>query len=436
MNSQSPRLLKNKPFELMDAIAEVRKYGLHRDPLVANYVFHLQANPEDIELQGLVTEAIQGARERDIKQPNPFRATSPTQQSDLPGDLVVGRIVDAKILWRVPADLFREGFLCVGRPGGGKSTLLRILSAQFHALGVILKIYDRKGDFTMFATFPGFTYLTQTYQSDNALMPALGDTYRKWIPQYFEIIGTILWLLVPSRNRLTKAALQLCEENDVENGGPFPTLHDILKRMKVEKYPVYSKLARYGESGEDRIEGSLLVLGDQIASSHPMDYSKYLNTSTALHLDGIPTDYQASRIGGDVGKVIRAHQCAQMPAARLKTAIVIDEASTVFGKKLAERESNYMLLDNLAQAREFGVAFLIASQSPASLAPQVLACTGIKTLIGGLGLGQDYDLFSSSVGLTKDQQAFIRGLTQPGVACVKDPRWPYPFLVEVGNVNP
>lgn len=112
---------------------------------------------------------------------------------------------------------------------------------------------------------------------------------------------------------------------------------------------------------------------------------------------------------------------------------VIDESQPLFKKSFESKESTYLLLDFLARGREFGCGFLIGSQT-LNLADMVLANTGIKTLVGGLALGSDYDIFASSTGLSREQKEFVKQFTNPGMACIRDPRYPFPFLLEVPKI--
>jgi hypothetical protein len=113
---------------------------------------------------------------------------------------------------------------------------------------------------------------------------------------------------------------------------------------------------------------------------------------------------------------------------------VFDEASTMFKKSHEAGESTYVLTDALSKCREFGIGFIIGTQTLSGLADSVLANTATKTLIGGGGLGTDYDSFASATGMTREQKEFLKQRTSPGQACVKDPRYPFPFTLEVTRI--
>jgi len=113
--------------------------------------------------------------------------------------------------------------------------------------------------------------------------------------------------------------------------------------------------------------------------------------------------------------------------------IVLDEAYPMFQKSHEFKDSTYLLLDYLAKSREFGIGFIIGTQS-LNLADMALANTGIKIMVGGFGLGSDYAAFASATGMTIEQSEFIKRLTLPGQACAKDFRYPHPFTLEVPKI--
>ena len=113
---------------------------------------------------------------------------------------------------------------------------------------------------------------------------------------------------------------------------------------------------------------------------------------------------------------------------------VFDEASTMFKRSHEASETTYVLTDFLAKCREFEIGFLVATQTLSNLADSVLANTATKILVGGAGLGHDYDIFVSAIGLTREQKEFLKQRTRPGQACAKDPRYALSFTLEVPRI--
>ena len=65
------------------------------------------------------------------------------------------------------------------------------------------------------------------------------------------------------------------------------------------------------------------------------------------------------------------------------------------------------------------------------LTDEVFANTATKIAVGGFGHGGDYEAFASAVGLSRSQREFMRTITRPGAAVVKDLRHPHPFTVQI-----
>jgi DNA helicase HerA-like ATPase len=118
----------------------------------------------------------------------------------------------------------------------------------------------------------------------------------------------------------------------------------------------------------------------------------------------------------------------------LTDLFVFDEAASIFRKWYEDRGGTYLLTDYLAQSREFGIGFIISTQNLSNLADTILSNSATKIMVGGAGLGRDYDIFGSAIGLTSEQKEHLKALKSPGVACISDSRYPHPFLLEVPKI--
>ncbi|MBK7092103.1 MAG: hypothetical protein IPH59_10360 [bacterium] len=72
----------------------------------------------------------------------------------------------------------------------------------------------------------------------------------------------------------------------------------------------------------------------------------------------------------------------------------------MFKKFYEVREGTYVLTDLLAKSREWGMGFVIGTQTLSGLADSVMANTAIKIMVGGAGLREDYDAFAGATGMT------------------------------------
>ena len=298
----------------------------------------------------------------------------------------------------------------------------------------MLKIFDRKLDYACLLTYPNFNYWTLVNYLDNWLAPANGVNFIRWLPILAEILGNYLDIRVAARTLFASAALYLWKGRFAGNQMIFPTLRDVRDYIAELRYHPMSHLARYKETLLNRLDGMLAIYGDNICSSRRLNWNEYINSNWAISLDGIPTDYQNLFITVTIAKIFSFVMAENLRSQNLKILFVFDEASTMFKKWHETGEHTYLLTDYLAKSREFGIGFIIGTQTLSNMADSVLANTGIKVLVGGAGLGSDYDVFASATGLTREQKEFLKQRTLPGMACVKDPRYPYPFIMEVPKI--
>jgi hypothetical protein len=279
-----------------------------------------------------------------------------------------------------------------------------------------------------------FTYwLLEDYYT-NWLEPPPGVRLEAWVNTFCEILSNFLDIRVAARSFLASKVVWLCKRQNSVETGIYPTVKDIFYLVRKMKIPLMSHTARYQETIVNRLEGLITVFGDHISSRRRMNWQRYLCTDWAISLDGIPSDLQNLFIATTIAKIMLHRIVNNMRSASLVDLFVFDEGSTVFKRNHEFREGTYLLTDYMAQAREFGMGFLIGTQTISHIADSVLANTAIKVMVGGAGLGGDYDAFAASTGMTHEQKAFLRQLTRPGQACAKDPRYPFPFTLEVPRI--
>ena len=93
-----------------------------------------------------------------------------------------------------------------------------------------------------------------------------------------------------------------------------------------------------------------------------------------------------------------------------------------------------ILSDIVRLVREFGIAFLIITQTLKDLDHTILANTSKKILVGGFGSGIDYQIFGSSIGLPPEKLEFLKKRTLPGQSCVFDYKVGEPFTMIIPNL--
>lgn len=420
--------------QLLDLVQRSQETGLNRDPRFQVLLKYLQTDPEDTEVHQLLLEAIEEAEMANVLSPDPFRATNPIAGDDLPGTVGLGIIPPFGVPWLINPDMLTTSALICGRTGGGKSNLIFLIAAQLLRNNTSVRVFDRKSEYHPLLHFPEFTYTLFDDYYTNWLEPVPGKTVESWITALAELMGNYLDIRVAARGLFVSKALWLYEQRRSTETGKYPTLRNVYQVLRNTKYPGVSHLARYRETLLNRLEGLFAVFGDRICSNRRVRWDKYLNSSWAISLTGKPTDYQNLFISIEVARLMDYKETNNLRSDRAVHVLVFDEGSTMFKKWYETREGTYLLTDYLARCREFGMGFIIGTQTLSNLANSVLANTGIKVLVGGAGVGSDYDIFASATGMSGEQKEFIKQLTRPGAACARDPRYPYPFTLEVPRI--
>jgi hypothetical protein len=298
----------------------------------------------------------------------------------------------------------------------------------------MLIIFDRKKDYACLTAFPNFIYWILKDYFDNWLAPPPGVTFKAWLNFLAETLGNYLDIRVESRAFFASAALWLWEKRLNCSTLVYPTLWEVRDFIKGMNIHIMSNLSRRKETVTNMLDGILISFGDNICSQRKLDWNNLVTCNWGISLDSVATEYQNLFIAVNIGKIVGYFKAYNLRGTGLSLVFVFDEASTMFKKWQEAGEKNYLLTDYMAQCREFGIGFIIGTQTLSNLADSVLANTGCKILVGGAGIGSDYDLFASATGMTREQKEFLKRRTLPGMACMKDFRYSYPFVLEVPKI--
>lgn len=292
-------------------VKRAQMLGLDRYPRFCTYLKHYVINPRDTEIRQILDEMIRGAELHNLQDLDLFRRTNPLLCDDLTGTIGLGFIPPQNVPWLIPPALLTSSMLVTGRSGGGKTNLILLMSYQLlqNRLATV-KFFDRKMDYACLSRFPDFVYWMLEDHYTNWIEPPPGVHFRKWIPTLFEIFANYGDIRIAGRNLLTNATLWLCKERNSTDTGTYPTLKDVLNVIRHRKYPIQSHQARYKETVINRISGLLDIFGDHVCSHKRLNWKTFANSSWAISLDGIPTDYQNLFITVTSAKLLR-HRMAK-----------------------------------------------------------------------------------------------------------------------------
>ena len=298
----------------------------------------------------------------------------------------------------------------------------------------MLMVLDRKEDFKgLTLHYPDFVYFHWKDFYDNPLRPPADDDSEVYFPYFLELFSNNFDFRVATRNLMGRRLKLLYERSGYnENRVHCPTMEHLCDDLERLKIPLISTWARQRETAVDRLQGCLTIFGDNIASRRYADWERLLDIDFGLSLLGVPTDYANFYISVLVLKLLFLKIRKRQLSSKYLNLVVIDECATIFRRMMEMRESAPAILpDLMVQSRESKVGFLLASQGLVDLSYVVQANCARKAVVGGFGLGKDWDIFASSVALDKQKEEFSKSKAEPGYGFGWDPRYPYAFSLKV-----
>jgi len=99
--------------------------GLIKDQSVKTALEQLSVNPYDSECLAHVKGELHNYEIQEVLYPDDFRKTNPTSPNRLGGLIILGIVRHSNIRWGIDQNSLTEHLVCVGRTGGGKTTVIK-----------------------------------------------------------------------------------------------------------------------------------------------------------------------------------------------------------------------------------------------------------------------------------------------------------------------
>jgi ABC-type dipeptide/oligopeptide/nickel transport system ATPase component len=406
---------------------ECAKRGLSEELLVKSALQQLSVNPSDSDCHRIITQAISSHDTRELLHSEPFRRTNPTGNA-VNGTIRLGVVRYTGAAWGLPPKALTNHLGIFGRTGGGKSEIIKsIIKSLRKNQRCKVITFDRKQDFFDSAFDDEFLYFLLKDFRDNWLAPPNGVEDRLWFNIVGEILSTAFELRIAAQGLFVDTLIEL---NTVfkKAGAGYPTLNAVSGQLLLLSKQFRGPSREVSLRLRQRIVASTAILGNAAAAQHCADWQKLTKFNWALSLAGLASSTQSLCITIYFAKTLLYRICNNLRSDELETLIILDEASVIFPRDASKKTS--LLLDYFQQARAFGIGVIFASQSM-NLSDEVFANTGTKISVGGFGHGSDYESFGSAVGLNRAQRDFMRTISRPGSAVVKDLRHGHPFTVQI-----
>ena len=104
---------------------ECAQCGIAEQPDIKTALQQLSVNPQDGECIAHVRSRLQAVAIQEILNPEPFRRTNPTLAYKVSGPILLGKVRHSGVPWGIHQDALTEHLCCVGRTGGGKTTVIK-----------------------------------------------------------------------------------------------------------------------------------------------------------------------------------------------------------------------------------------------------------------------------------------------------------------------
>ena len=257
-------------------------------------------------------------------------------------------------------------------------------------------LFDLKNEFLPLAGLPEVLYFFWDDLRDNILRN-ISVPLEMWLNILSEIFG-YLYLLIPSRNLLLDQIKALFTKWGFTGGEePCPTLIDLYNFLLELHPPGFSRTRGYLEAVLNRISGLINTARPVFNADKGFHTPELLKHHLIIGMGGLYTEARNFIIMVLMARVylLKLYNCPR--GEKLSTLFIIDEASSIFRRSYELNESPYFLSQIVQTARDFGIGFIFSAQSLSDLSHVIQANTDYKILVGGLGLGNDWDQFARLV---------------------------------------
>ena len=109
---------------------ECARCGIAEQPDIRTALQQISINPQDVECIAHVKSRIRTVAIQEILNPEPFRRSNPTRSNKVSGPIFLGRVRHSGVLWGIHQDALTEHLICVGRTGGGKTTVIKKILSE------------------------------------------------------------------------------------------------------------------------------------------------------------------------------------------------------------------------------------------------------------------------------------------------------------------
>lgn len=377
------------------------------------------------------------AKEEFEKSLNPFRPWPTMQEVNeyLSGPLTFGYVNAARSMFGILWDTLCLPILCAGRPGSGKSSLIKSMISKIITMQLPFNVLipDLKKEYRHLCTDgTNLKVLTHDKIVLNPLqVPDWCTRIEDYIVAFSRCFVSENYLVGTSQNLLIDLVDSLYRSRLIYAGSrnypTFKDLYDLVTRTlsKAKSFRWTDVLTWL----QNRLYPYLLCGSFNCQIGIP--FETFQKENLVIEMDEGFTDQMYNYIIATIAHQLYAHNKAKDIGGTIKHWWVVDEARILFSAHRAVSDfGESILTEILTKSRAYGISFLLASQESASFNSVMRSLSFLKIAFP-LNDDSDLDFIKASFGLSEEQKDALFGLPPHGTAVVRYGGYEKPFLLEV-----
>jgi hypothetical protein len=354
----------------------------------------------------------------------------------LTGDVKIGKVkfTEGSVYLRYPWFIHHLGLY--GATGTGKT--LWLMTLIDHILSTPdrdfrLHIFDPKNDFAhMIKRHPTLKALRKSYLRYNhfeVFDARSRDDVETGMKEDVEVLGDTCYFGATGKPIIEDAFWECFEEKGL---GRWPTFQEILVKALIR-----AQQERLGGPKTTDVLSTIKTRFRQFVKTPAFNCERgfplsfYLNNDIVVNMDGMNEYEQELFAIGLTNKIYMYHKKHNLRSDQLRILFIYDEGYSFFDSKKDDNPliEHTVLRNMFRRAREFGLGFMVASPSVASISEYVRENTA--TIICLRTQDKNLDDVRVNLGLTEDQAWYIYKLASKFEGITRVPDFERPILFEL-----
>ncbi len=410
-----------------------RTAGLEGEEYIQKWIL-ASAVTGDERLTGELISHLQVSAAKELVRPSPYklaREQELLQDIDPNRAVLFGHTAETGVPVLYPLDGLARHVFVVGSTGSGKSNLLHGTVLQTMRMCPVWSFDREKTESRIYLNWQPETLVLNARRdlAWNFCQPPPGVDPHEWLTAITVTFAKCHALMDASEGLLHKVLTDLYGEFGVfEDSERYPTLADVLERLKSMKSRGYSRFAQYRDTLLNRLESWLAIAPNFGAYTKGVSLETLAESHVVFEIRGF-TERQGRFFISAMLMALFYYRMAQgNQSGRLRNLIKIDEAASAFPKLRNDAMGAQALASLMGQSRSAGLGLLLADQSPSDLDAAVMAHSNVKICFR-LGSGRDLKAMGDAMALSDDQRHHLLKL-DVGEAVASLPRLsPFEFRV-------